>query len=87
MNKELKDYIDGIVAPSIIIAKRIYTGEKVRELCENIERAVKEVYGKSALRCYAGKTADRDQIYYFSCIKKYTNDRWIFRMCLSSHGG
>lgn len=69
MNKELKDYIDGIVIPSDTMTKRIRTGEKVRELCENIERAVKEVYGESSLRCYAGRTADRDQIYYFSCIK------------------
>ena len=69
MNKELKDYIDGIVIPSDVMAKRIYTGEKVRELCENIERAVKEVYGKSSLHCYADRTTDRDQIYYFNCIK------------------
>lgn len=69
MNKELKDYIDGIVIPSDVMAKRIYTGEKVRELCENIERAVKEVYGKSSLHCCVDRTTDRDQIYYFSCIK------------------
>lgn len=71
MNKELKDYIDGIITPSDVIAKRVWTGEKVRELCENIERAVKEVYGKSSLHCYdeLESVADAEQIYYFSCIK------------------
>ena len=69
MNKELKDYIDGIVTPSDVMAKRVRTGEKVRELCENIERAVKEVYGKSSLHCYGDRTTDREQIYYFNCIR------------------
>ena len=69
MNKELKDYIDGIVTPSDIMAKRVRTGERVRELCENIERAVKEVYGKSSLCCYGDRTTDGEQIYYFTCIK------------------
>lgn len=70
MNKDLKDYIDGIVVPSDVMAKRVRTGEKVRELCENIERAVKEVYGESSLHCYAeldGRTVDAEQIYYFNC--------------------
>lgn len=70
MNKELKDFIDGIVIPSDVMTKRIKTGEKVRELCENIERAVKEVYGESSLHCYAeldGRTVDAEQIYYFNC--------------------
>ena len=72
MNKELKYYIDGIVIPSDVMTKRIQAGEKVRELCENIERAVKEVYGESSLHCYDeldGATIDAEQIYYFSCIK------------------
>lgn len=69
MNKELKDYIDRIVTPSDVMAKRVRTGERVRELCENIERAVEEVYGKSSLRCYADRTTDGEQIYYFTCIK------------------
>ena len=72
MNKELKDYIDGIVIPSDVMTKRIHTGEKVRELCENIERAVKEVYGESSIHCYAELdtvTIDAEQIYYFSCIR------------------
>ena len=38
MNKQVSDYIDGIVVPSDIAAKRIKTGEHVREICENIER-------------------------------------------------
>ena len=72
MNKELKYYIDGIVIPSDVMKKRIQAGEKVRELCENIERAVKEVYGESSLHCYDeldGATIDAEQIYYFSCIR------------------
>lgn len=68
MNKQVSDYIDGIVVPSDTMVKRIHTGEKVRELCENIERAVKEVYG-TPLHCYADRTTGGNQIYYFSCIR------------------
>ena len=72
MNKELKDYIDGIIIPSDVMTKRIKTGENVRKICENIERAVKEVYGESSLHCYNeldGATIDAEQIYYFSCTR------------------
>jgi hypothetical protein len=68
MNKEVKDYIDGIVIPSDIAVKRIKTGEYVREICENIERAAKEIYGITAIHEDDISCVESTQIYFIPCV-------------------
>ena len=68
MNKQVSDYIDGIVIQSDIAVKRIKTGEHVREICENIERAAKEVYGLTAIHYDDMTCIDATQMYYIPCV-------------------
>lgn len=68
MNKQVSDYIDGIVIPSDIAVKRIKTGEHVREICENIERAAKEVYGLTAIHEEDMTCAESTQIYFIPYV-------------------
>ena len=69
MNKQVSDYIDGIVIPSEIAVKRMKTGEHVREICENIERAAKEVYGITAIHEDDMTCVESTQIYYIPCVE------------------
>lgn len=68
MNKQVSDYIDGIVIPSEIAIKRMKTGEYVREICENIERASKEVYGITPIHEEDISCVESTQIYYIPCL-------------------
>jgi hypothetical protein len=64
MNKQVRNYIDSIVIPSDIAVKRIKTGEYVREICENIERAAKEIYGITAIHEEDMTCVESTQIYF-----------------------
>lgn len=68
MNKQVRDYIDGIVIPSDIAVKRMKTGEYVREICENIERATKEIYGITAIHEDDITCVESTQIYFIPCV-------------------
>lgn len=68
MNKQVSDYIDGIVIPSDIAVKRMKTGEHVREICENIERAAKEIYGITAIHEDDMTCVESTQIYFIPCV-------------------
>lgn len=81
MNNSVRDYIDGIVIPSDVMIKRINTGEKVKQICENIENAIRTVYGDDSIVYYkdlARATFDAEQIYYFCCVENTSTSGGYF---------
>ena len=78
MNDEFKAYIDNIIIPSYILTQRIKTGEYVRELCDKIPIAIKNVFGCEVYE-YPNDVCDNpDTIFFANLIKNTPTSKGYF---------
>lgn len=84
MIQKIAEYLDKVIEPTELIRKRIKTGEYVRGICKNIERAIDEVYKTPPIAdidvLELNENADDLRTYFFYCIHNTPTSGGYFGM-------